>query len=239
LPTPAISSRSKPTPHALNDSRKALHGQLRISAPADWGRNVLRPWLDAFQAEHPQLGLTLQCSDHRSDLFRDPFDLAFRYGRQDDSTLIAQEMAANERILVASPAYIARHGSPKTLDALRQHNCLLHNLNQLRTNIWRFRAAGGVTEITVSGNRVADDGGVVHAWAVDGLGIACKSRLDVQDDVRAGRLVHLLPQVRGPDWPLYAVYPHRDSVSPAVRAVIAFVRGRLSQTPSDTGLAVQ
>jgi DNA-binding transcriptional LysR family regulator len=216
---------------ALNDSRKALHGQLRISAPGDWGRTVLRPWLDGFQAEHPQLDLTLQCSDYRSDLFRDPFDLAFRYGSQDDSSLIAQELASNERILVASPAYIARHGTPKTLDGLRQHNCLLHNLNQLRTNIWRFRAPGGITEITVSGNRVADDGGVVRAWAVDGQGIACKSRLDVQEDLRTGRLVHILPQVRGPDWPLYAVYPHRDSASPAVRAVIAFVRRQLSETP--------
>jgi DNA-binding transcriptional LysR family regulator len=214
---------------ALNDSRQALHGQLRISAPADWGRNVLRSWLDGFQAQHPQLGVTLQCSDYRTDLFRDPFDLAFRYGRLDDSTLIAQELAANERILVAAPAYLEKHGAPKTLDALRQHNCLLHNLNQLRTNIWRFPNAHGLTEITVSGNRVADDGGVVRAWAVDGQGIACKSALDVQEDLRAGRLVRILPQLRGPNWPLYAIYPHRDSVSPAVRAVIAYVRERLAR----------
>lgn len=220
---------------ALNGSRKALHGQLRISAPADWGRNVLRRWLDDFQEAHPQLGLTLQCSDYRSDLFRDPFDLAFRYGRLDDSALIAQQLASNQRILVASPAYIEQHGAPKTLEALRQHNCLLHNLNQLRTNIWRFPGTQGITEITVSGNRVADDGGLVRAWAVDGRGIACKSELDVREDLLAGRLVRLLPHLRGPDWPLYAIYPHRDSVSPAVRAIINFVRERL---PKDGTVAV-
>lgn len=213
---------------ALGGGSGVLRASLRLSAPSDFGRNVLLPWLNSFQAIHSNLSITLQCSDYRSDLVRDPVDMAFRYGVLNDSSLVSQYLAKNERIVVASPAYIKAHGCPLTPHDLLGHNCLLHNLYLARTNTWRFGTANGPVEVPVRGDRMADDGGIVRQWAVDGCGIAYKSALDVRADLAAGRLVRLLDGARGDDWPLAVVYPHRSSVSPAARALLDYVRSRLA-----------
>jgi len=213
----------------LNEQGGRVGGLLRISAPSDFGRNVLAGWIDAFQAQHPRLKVSLQCSDRFVDVFRDPYDMTFRYGRLPDASYVTQNLGANRRIVVAAPSYLARHGIPATPDDLARHNCLLHNLDPLATNTWRFRAGRRAVECKVSGDRISDDGAIVHAWAVGGAGIAYKSALDVHEDLRAGRLVRLLPRLTGEDWPLRAVFPHRASVAPAARLLAAFVRERIAE----------
>ncbi|HEY5800424.1 MAG TPA: LysR family transcriptional regulator [Burkholderiaceae bacterium] len=213
---------------ALEAGDGAIRGLLRLSAPADFGRNVLQPWLNEFQAAYPAVSITLQCSDYHSDLFREPVDMAFRYGKLEDTSLVAAYLADNRRRVVASPAYLARHGTPDTAHALQEHNCLLHNLNQGQSNTWRFETPKGQLAVTVRGDRMADDGGIVRQWAVDGVGIAYKSELDVRADLAAGRLVTLLDQLRGDDWPLWVVYPHRASVAPSARKLVEFVKTKLS-----------
>jgi DNA-binding transcriptional LysR family regulator len=212
---------------ALSKGSGGLRGQLRLSAPSDFGRNILAPWLNEFQLLHPGLRIFLHCSDHHSDLFREPVDMAFRYGKLGDSTLVAQILSANRRVVVASTAYLARHGIPATPDALRQHNCLLHNLTQKPTNTWRFHMSEGEVDIEVTGDRMADDGGIVRQWAIAGCGIAYKSLIDVRADLATGRLTELLAHHTGADWPLSVVYPHRASISTAAKALTAFVQDRL------------
>jgi DNA-binding transcriptional LysR family regulator len=213
---------------AILASSAALHGQLRLSAPADFGRNVLVPILNQFQRSHPGIVLTLHCTDQHSDLVRDPVDMAFRYGRLADSSLVAQTLAENRRVVVAAPSYLAEHGVPANPAALAGHNCLLHNLNRRLSNTWRFRGTKGPVEVDVHGDRVSDDGGIVRDWAVAGCGIAYKSAIDVRADLAAGRLVALLSQLEGEDWPLSVVYPHRSSLSPLGHAVLAEVKAALA-----------
>lgn len=201
-----------------------LRGRIRLSAPSDLGRGVVRPLLDAFQAMHPDVTLALQLSDRDSDLIRDPVDLALRYGGLSDSSLISQQLASNRVVVVAAPAYLERHGSPRTPQDLERHNCLLFYLKRGLHNVWRFHAGDETIEVKVRGDRSADDGGVVREWAVAGIGIAVKSRLDVQADLLAGRLVTLLDAYLGDDYPLHALYPHRQSVPPATRALVAYLR---------------
>ncbi|UUZ48560.1 LysR family transcriptional regulator [Massilia sp. B-10] len=212
----------------LNSRSATLSGQLRISAPADVGRQLLLPWLDEFQTRHPNLTLTVHCSDYHSHMIESPVDMAFRYGQLADSGLVSQVLAQNRRVVVASSTYLARNSTPLTLADLARHNCLIHNLNTARTNRWRFTSPAGSDEVVVTGDRVSDDGGIVREWAVRGYGIAYKSAIDVSADLAAGRLVRLFEQFTGAAWPLNVVYPNRTSMSVAGRELMMFVRSKLA-----------
>ncbi|VXC48165.1 LysR family transcriptional regulator [Massilia sp. 9I] len=212
----------------LREGAQNISGLLRISAPSDVGRHVLQPWLDEFQERHPELRVHLQCVDRFVDIFQEPFDMTFRYGRLRDSSYISQTLGANRRVIVASPSYLARHGLPGRIEDLADHNCLIHGLDAGGFNTWRLTDRRRAVQVKVHGNRSSDDGALIHAWAVAGAGIAYKSRLDVHAELANGRLVNLFPHLLGEDWPLRVVYPHRASPSPAARALTGFVREKIA-----------
>lgn len=210
----------------LHRERQEIAGELSLSMPSDLGRNVLLGWLDRFVALHPQLRLRLRVSDRVSDLFRQPVEIALRYGVPEDSSLVALPLKDdNQRVVCAAPRYIAHHGEPATPDELRQHNCLCFNLGERVHNQWQF----GSERISVQGNRVSDDAECVRRWALAGEGIAYKSRLDIQADLEAGRLVALLAAFPTEPAPLYLVCPHRLSLTPAVVALKDFLIERLQE----------
>lgn len=205
-----------------------LAGTLRVAAPSDLGRNVLLPWLTAFRRAHPRLQLHLQLSDQVTDVFRDPVDIAFRLGRFDDASYVALSLLPdNRRVLVASPGYVQAHGAPHSMDALKDHACLLYQLGGRTHDRWNFEHDGRRSVVVVRGALLCDDADVVRRWAVAGEGIAYKSWLDVGDDVRAGRLQVLLGG-SGEPLPLNLVCPHRKQFSPAVRQLHGFLGERLA-----------
>lgn len=210
----------------LRHERQEIAGELSLAMPSDLGRNLLLGWLDTFMAEHPQLHLRLRVSDRVSDLFRQPVEIALRYGVPEDSSLVALPLKSNNyRVVCASPDYIARHGRPASPDDLRQHNCLCFVLGERVHNRWQF----GSDNISVKGNRVSDDADCVRRWAVAGEGIAYKSRLDVEEDLRNGCLVAMLEEFPSEPTPLYLVCPHRLSLTPAVIALKDFLIERLKE----------
>lgn len=210
---------------SLDEGRRLLargqdqvSGVLQLSAPSDFGRNLLLPWLDEFQREHPQLTVRLLLGDRIADLFRQPVDIALRYGEPEDSSLVALSVAPdNRRVLCASPAYLARHGEPRQLEQLLQHNCLLYMLGTRVHDHWKFNDGKREPGLTVSGNRFSDDADVVRLWAVAGEGIAYKSWLDVAGDVQAGRLKVLLPELTCERAPLNLLCGHRAQLSKPVK----------------------
>lgn len=210
----------------LSRGRQQVAGELTLSMPSDLGRNLLLGWLDAFMARHPALQLRLRVSDRISDLFRQPVDVALRYGVPEDSSLVALPLdTSNKRLLVASPAYIARHGAPQSPAELKDHNCLRFVLGDRVYEQWLF----GSDKVKVSGNRVSDDADCVRRWAISGQGIAYKSALDVSADIAAGRLKPLLEGWPTEPTPLYLVCPHRLSITPAVVALKDFLSQQLKQ----------
>lgn len=212
----------------------ALNGMLQIAAPSDFGRNVLLPWLAAFRRRHPALQLRLVFSDQVSDVFREPVDVAFRYSPSTDASFIALPLApANRRVLVASPGYLARRGTPASVDQLAQHDCLPWTRGERAHDQWTFMEDGHRRQVRVRGTLQAGDGDVARRLALEGDGIAYKSWLDVRDDVLAGRLVRLLPQVQGEPAPLHLVCPHRKQFSPAVQQLHAWVRERCDALAAD------
>ncbi|MFJ4053854.1 LysR family transcriptional regulator [Pseudomonas sp. NPDC089743] len=209
----------------LHGANSTLRGVLQVSAPSDLGRNILLPWLSDFRREHPELTLRLHLSDQVADLFRDPVDVAIRYGLNEEANYIALPLAPwNRRVLVASPAYLARHGRPQTLDDLQQHACLLYLQQGRIYDKWRL----GNRTVQVSGPLFSDDADVVRRWAILGEGIAYKSWLDVSANVATGELQVLLPEHPGELSPVTLVCPHRKQLSPGVSQLHLWLRERFA-----------
>lgn len=214
----------------LARSQDQVSGVLQLSAPSDFGRNVLLPWLDEFQRQHPLLTVRLLLGDRIADLFRQPVDIALRYGEPEDSSLIALPIVPdNRRVLCAAPSYLARHGEPQHVEQLAQHNCLLFMLGNRVHDHWRFHDGKREMSLTVHGDRFSDDADVVRLWALAGVGVAYKSWLDVAADVHAGRLKLLMPELQGELAPLNVLCAHRAQLSKPVNLLCEMLRSRCSE----------
>ncbi|MHB2139325.1 LysR family transcriptional regulator [Pseudomonas monsensis] len=225
-----------PTAHAVLEALKqgednlrgenaTLRGVLQVTAPSDLGRNILLPWLTQFRRQHPELTLRLVLSDQMVDLFRDPVDVAIRYGANVDANYVALPLAPwNRRVLVASPEYVQRHGQPQTPDELLDHQCLLYLQIGRVYDKWNL----GNQTVQVSGPLFSDDADVVRRWALDGEGIAYKSWLDVSADIASGRLLVLLPEQPGETSPLSLVCPHRKQITPAVSQLYTWLSSQFA-----------
>ena len=169
----------------------------------------------------------LKLSDRAADLIRQPLDFAVRYGALPDSSLLAIKLLDNNRrALCAAPSYIEQHGAPAKVDDLRRHNCLRYIWSEQVHERWRFTLPGGERTVAVTGNRVSDDADAVRRWAVAGEGLIYKSRLDLIHDLKAGRLVEIFPQEYGEPAPLHLICAHRAQLTPAIKALSAFLRER-------------
>lgn len=207
--------------------RQVVRDHLQISLPSDLGRNHLLGWLDEFQARWPEVSFSLQISDHLADVYRQPIDLAIRYGTLHDSGLVALPLhAANRRLLCAAPAYLAARGTPATPEELAGHNCLRFRIGDELHDQWRFSRDGREVTVEVAGDRACDDGDAVRRWALAGRGIAYKSALDVAGDLAAGRLVHLCPEWQGEPAPLALICADRRQLSPTVVLLREHLRER-------------
>jgi len=211
----------------LAGSRAELRGVLQASAPSDLGRTLLLPWLTEFRRQHPQLRLRLSCADRVADVFREPVDVAIRYGEIEDASFIALPLAPwNRRVLSAAPAYLARAGAVESVEDLAARDCLVYALSGRMHEKWSLTEAGERRVVHVRGVLQSDDGEVVRRLAVAGEGVAYKSWLDVAEDLRATRLVLLLPHAKGEPAPVNLVCPHRRQFSPAVQQLYRWLRER-------------
>lgn len=214
---------------ALVAGHAVVRGTLHLSIPSDLGRNILLPWLDEFLARYPGLQLRLQLSDRIADIYRQPVDVSLRYGEPPDSRLVAMPLlAANRRVLCASPAYVARHGAPQAPAELVHHNCLCFMLGDYVHDRWRFFRDAGEASVQVRGDRVSDDGDTVRRWALAGHGVAYKSQLDIRRELQDGRLIELCRDWSGEKAPLNLICADRRQLSSVVQLLRQFLLERLS-----------
>ncbi|MCG9682975.1 LysR family transcriptional regulator [Vibrio sp. Isolate23] len=203
----------------LQNTAVQIEGQIRISAPKDIGKQFVMPAIDTFQRLYPKVVPHLLLHDNLSSLSESNLDLQIRYGSPPDSGMIARKLAVSERVLVASPAYIDCHGRPNFPEQLQTHQCLSLLRNEQEMKLWYFqhRESKSNSSQQVWSFRCSDDGEVIRHWAREGMGIALKSRLDVETDIKMGALQVLLPDFRVDfkpissmnDSELYAVYRDR------------------------------
>jgi DNA-binding transcriptional LysR family regulator len=209
-----------------------ISGPIRLSAPIDLGRSTLVPILDAFLAEHPEVTIDLNLTDGYVDLVGQGQDFAIRYGELADSTLRVKRLVENRRIVCAAPAYLATRGTPQHPDDLVQHECLVMRYGLTTDRDWPFLIDGKERRVVVQGHRIANDGELVRVWCRNGLGIARKSRLDVEADLKTGNLVEVLQDFSSGDTGLQIVYPATQAQSKRVRFLIERIAKAFSPSSS-------
>lgn len=204
------------TQHVKNDLN-VVDGELRIGLSSDLGRNVVASWIDEFMQLHPNVQFKAHISDSNIDFYRDPVDIALRYGSPNDASLYGFKICDVPRVLCAAPTYLDKHGIPENLAQLSQHNGLFYQLHDIVHDTWEFSANLNKTKIKMKGNRAANDGDLVRRWCVAGHGIANKSCLDVANDLLSEKLVSLLPTYKPAETELWLICPSRQTITPAVR----------------------
>ncbi|OWV87636.1 LysR family transcriptional regulator [Rhizobium sp. R635] len=197
-----------------------LSGTLRLSAPTSFGRMHVAPHLKGFMDEHPKIVVELTLNDGFSNLIAEGYDLAIRVGELSDSSLVARRLASVHRILCASPDYIATHGAPLTIDDLQSHCCLPSQ----NGDPWRLVGPHGGFVVRPEGGLITNSSEVVREAAIAGIGIALRSTWDIGEELRTGRLVRVLPEVKGShNITVSAVYPTRQFLPSKVRAFIDYL----------------
>lgn len=198
-------------------------GHLTISAPAGFGRQHVAPLMPSFLAEHRDVTLTLNLNDRVVDLIGEGIDVAIRIATLSDSNLVGVKLADNKRVVVASPAYIKRHGAPESLDDLARHNCLAISSEGSQRG-WTFRQNGKNVTLKVTGNMVCNDGEVLHDWALSGKGLAWRSIWEVGTEIESGKLLTVLDEFSAPGNDIYAVFAQRQHLPLRIRALVDFLR---------------
>jgi len=202
-------------------------GHLRITAPAGFGRRHVAPLVPRFRELHPEVTISLNLSDRVVDIAGEAYDCAVRVGDMPDSSLVSVRLADNRRLCVATPAYLARHGTPQTPADLARFDCLTLSSDASQTRGWAFRATPGsetVTYLKPVGPLDRPDGQVLHDWCLAGYGLAWRSTWEVEMEIAAARLVAVLEDYAAPPNGIYAVFPQRKHLALRVRLWIDYLK---------------
>ena len=205
-------------------------GALRISAPTPYAHYRLLPLVPQFRARYPEVTLDLHVSNRNIDFSDEGYDLAIRGRTPADSNLIARKLEDAELVLVAAPSYLARAGTPRSLDDLQRHECIQFDLPSTGKRIpWPFQRDGVQVDVATSGGLCCSEDvlGIV-TLARAGGGLVQTYRFIVADDLARGDLVELLPQHGGTSRPFILLYPHARHLSLRVRSFVDFLVEKLS-----------
>ncbi|MGI9133321.1 MAG: LysR family transcriptional regulator [Rhodoferax sp.] len=203
-------------------------GHMRVTAPAGFGRRHVAPLVPRFRELHQEVSISLNLSDRIVDMAAEGFDCAVRVGDMPDSSLVSVRLADNRRLCVATPDYLARHGTPQHPNDLPRFDCLTLSSDASQTRGWAFNvgaaAGGAVVYYKPGGPLDCTDGQVLHDWCLAGYGIAWRSTWEVEAEVAAGTLVAVLEQFAAPPNGIYAVFPQRKHLPLRLRLWIDFLK---------------
>ena len=209
---------------AVSASKALPRGNLRLSVSNAFGQERLIPILPRFLAQYPEVTIEVIMTDAVVDLVEMGIDLAVRQGRLANSAMVARKICDAKRVIVATPGYLEKFGTPKTPDDIANHNCLAF-AGHPSLNDWRFKTREGEQQtIRIGGNFLANNGEAVYKMALAGLGLARLSDFLLVDDLAKGRLVPLLADYIDEEvTPIHVVYPDPRHLSPKVRVLIDFL----------------
>ncbi|HKE17630.1 MAG TPA: LysR family transcriptional regulator [Kofleriaceae bacterium] len=211
---------------AVSQMQAAPRGLLRATAPLSFG--MLGPMVAEYLRRHPDVQVELVCTDRRVDLVDEGFDVAIRAGPLDDSTLIARSLGVLKRVLVASPAYLRRRGSPRAPADLTQHACISFGAGAA-PSVWTLHAGERLVEVRITPRYSVNELDLMLDAARAGIGIAWTAEFATLDDLRAGRLKQVLRDWCSSETPVHAVYPTARHLSPKVVAFVDLVRERFAE----------
>lgn len=210
-------------------------GALYVAAPLGVGRRLIAPEVPDFLKLYPEVNVRLRLTDRRVDLTTEGLDLAFFLGQPEDSNLRIRKIADVERMLCASPAYIAARGNPANGDDLisGRHECLNLRFPGATEFQWRLMTPDGPKRFRVTGRYESDDGDVLTDWALAGHGIALKPIFEVAGHLEAGRLVAVAVDTPPEPIQMACLFTHRRRQDPKTRLFMEFMIERISAVVRD------
>ncbi len=207
----------------------APQGHLTVTASVTFGRSALAPVVGGFLARHPRVSVSVLLLDRIANLVEEGIDLAVRIGPLPDSSLIAKRVGSVRRVLVASPGYLARRGTPLSPADLRLHSIIAFT-GLMPSREWRFLDGRRGNSVSIMPRLEINDAVAAIAAAEVGDGITIALSYMVADVVREGRLVTVLDDVTPPPVPVHLVYPQNRLIAPKLRAFVDFVAPQLNDT---------
>ena len=207
---------------AARGSASGLSGKLRVSTSVCFGRLDVIPNLSAFLAEHPDLDVELVLDDRNVDLVNEGIDVALRMGALPDSNMTARRIAVGRHVVVATPAYLQRHGTPTSPEELISHQAVIYTRGGGGVS-WTFRKGAAEVPVVLQGRlKVTQAEGVREAVICD-MGLTVASEWLFSSELRSGKVVAILQDWALPSTNLSAVYPTGRLASTKARAFVSFV----------------
>lgn len=204
---------------------RPLRGQLRVDMPVAFASLLVVPNLPDFYRAHPDIEVILSCSDRRRDMLRDGLDCVLRMGELEDGDYIARSLGTIKMTTCASPAYLAEHGMPKTLEALQPHQAVNWvNSNSRQVMPWAFQTASGIEKVQLAGKLMLDNSEAYISAGLAGLGLLQGMDFLFKPYLEDGRLVEVLAHFPVPSRKLSLLYPHRHH-SHKVRVFAEWLEG--------------
>ena len=211
----------------VSSRRASPKGLLRVNAPLGFGRSFIGPAISQFTKVYPDVEVQLHLTDRPVTPPDEAIDVSIRFGDLPDSRLVARKVAANRRLLCASPAYLRAAGLPQHPHDLIQHQCIVLRQNESAYGNWRLSRGKQTETVKVHGPLATNDGEVAINWALEGHGILMRAEWDVAKYLRSGRLVHVLADYETPPADVYAVYLERLNLSAKVAYFVEHLRNYL------------
>ena len=205
-------------------------GTIRINVPVTFGILHLAPCWAAFLERYPRVSLDVTLNDRLVDMVDEGYDLAVRISSLPNSTLISRQLATTRMQLCASPAYLAAHGTPTHPQQLADHRVLAYT-NWADRDEWHFDGPDGRVSIHPHACVDSNNGDTCRAIALRGGGIMLQPSFLVDDDLRRGDLVELMPDYRAATLGVHAVYPSRKHLPPKVRRLVDFLVDAFRDAP--------
>lgn len=206
----------------ITASSARASGLVKINVPVTFGNLHLAPLWSDFMAANPRVTLDVTLSDRFVDLVEEGYDLAVRIGSLPNSSLISRKLASTRMVLCASPKYLKKQARPKHPADLAEHTVLAYSLLATGDH-WEFEGPEGKVSVLVHPVMRTNSGDTCRAAALKHHGIILQPSFLVEEDLRSGALVELMPQYRSAEFGIYAVYPTRQYVSAKVRLLIEFL----------------
>lgn len=210
-----------------------LRGQLRITCSMSFAYAQMAAAVVDFLQLHPRLKIDLNASEGALNLVEARIDLAIRISAEPDPMLIGRVLAPCSSVLVASPAYLAAHGQPQVPADLAAHRCLSYA--NFGKSVWHFHRGEERTQVSVGSHFSANEATALLQAALAGGGVALQPTYLANPHLASGALLAVLPQWRVPDMAIWALYPSRKHLSPAVRTFLDFLVLRLAPVPWQVG----
>ncbi|GGC09520.1 transcriptional regulator [Oxalicibacterium flavum] len=203
----------------VDDATSPMRGKLRVTAPMVFGRRHVAPVVNSYLDMYPEMQVEMVMSDRNLDLIEEGLDFAVRIGHLADASLVARQVGMVGRLLVASPEYLARRGTPQTPHELPQHDVIFTS-ERLKAIEWRFRQEGRERTVQLTPRLTVNEIDAALLAAKAGRGITRALSYQVADDLAAGVLVRLLPDYEAAPLPVQLVVNGTRHMAPKVRAFL-------------------